>query len=141
MVRIISLLVGATLMVPVASLACGGGSVMSATKSDGTKVGLIISNQQIHASPSWNPEMGEPPLPVSEAYRLVKEWSKSQYSRYDAVDVREIALTEHGCSLAEDVWYYRVDLLPVFDGNRVWGGGNFAAVLMDGTVIGPTELD
>lgn len=58
MVRIISLLVGATLLVPVASLACGGGSVMSATKSDGTKVGLIISSQQIHASPSWNPEMG-----------------------------------------------------------------------------------
>ena len=84
--------------------------------------------------------MGEPPLSVSQAYKRVQQWAKSEYSRYDSVGVREIAISEFSCSLVEDIWYYRIDLVPVFDGNEIWGGGNFAAVLMDGTVVGPTEL-
>jgi hypothetical protein len=30
--------------------------------------------------------------------------------------------------------------VPVMNGNAVYGGGTFAAVLLDGTIIGPTKL-
>ena len=80
-------------------------------------------------------------MSVSEAFRKVQAWSETEYARYDSVSVREIALTKLSCSWVQDLWYYRIDLIPVFDGNQIWGSGNFAAVLMDGTVIGPTKLN
>ncbi|MCP5014606.1 MAG: hypothetical protein GY938_04905 [Ketobacter sp.] len=80
-------------------------------------------------------------MSISEAHRLVMEWSKTEYSKYDSVGVRSIELSTYGCSAVNNRWYYRFDLKPVFDGNEVWGAGNWAAVLMDGTVIGSTEID
>lgn len=114
--------------------------VLSTKKDDGTQIGLFISNEQIKATPEWNPEEGEPPLGVSEAYRLVKDWDKDAYSRYDSVEVDDFTLSKYGCSLVSDRWYYVIDLAPVIDGNKLWGSGNWAAVLLDGTVIGPREF-
>lgn len=130
----------ALIAMPVAAIACGDRAVLSTTKKDGTKVGLVITSEQVESGIKWNPEQGEPPLSISQVYRKVLHWAKAEYSRYDRVEVREIALTKMGCYLVEDFWYYQVDLIPVFDGNEVWGSGNWAAVLMDGTVIGTTEM-
>jgi len=114
--------------------------VLSTEKDDGTKVGLFISMTQIEATPEWNPEDGEPPLSISTAYRLVKDWGNQEYARYDSVKVQGLRLTAYGCSRVSDRWYYVIDLAPVIDGNKLWGSGNWAAVLMDGTVIGPREF-
>lgn len=37
-------------------------------------------------------------------------------------------------------WLHIVSLAPVIDGNRLYGGGYFVGVLMDGTVIPPTKI-
>lgn len=126
--------------IPIVGIACGDSAVLSTTKRDGTKVGLVITSEQIDNGIKWNPEQGEPPLSISQVHRKVQDWAKTEYSRYDRVEIREIALTKLGCSLVEDYWYYRADLIPIFDGNQMWGSGNWAAVLMDGTVIGTTEV-
>lgn len=121
--------------------ACGSGNhpVMSARKDNGTQIGLFISQAQIEQTQAWKPEQGEPPLSVSAAYRTVKEWGRKNYTRYDGVNVRELSLKKYGCSLVSDRWYYVFDLNPVIDGNELWSSGNWAAVLMDGTVIGTRE--
>ncbi|GGC05785.1 hypothetical protein GCM10011352_34980 [Marinobacterium zhoushanense] len=121
------------------SLACGGPPtpVLSTHKDDGTQVGIFISQEQIEQTEEWRPEDGEPPLKVSSAYKIVQEWGRQQYARYDGVNVRELSLKKYGCSDVINRWYYIVDLNPVIDGNGLWGSGNWAAVLMDGTVIGP----
>ncbi|MGQ9427114.1 hypothetical protein ACXYTJ_15430 [Gilvimarinus sp. F26214L] len=123
-----------------AAFACGSDRpVLSTEKEDGTKIGLFISMNQIENTPEWNPQGGEPPLSLSTAYRLVKDWGNQEYARYDSVEVEGLRLTQYGCSRVSDRWYYVIELAPVIDGNRLWGSGNWAAVLMDGTVIGPRE--
>ena len=121
--------------------ACGGGDypVMSTRKDDGTQIGLFISQAQIDRTQAWKPELEEPPLSVSAAYRAAIDWGRQHYTRYDGVNVRELSLNKYNCSLVSDRWYYVFDLNPVIDGNELWSGGNWAAVLMDGTVIGPRE--
>lgn len=121
--------------------ACGSENhpVMSTRKDDGTQIGLFISQAQIERTQAWKPEQGEPPLSFSAAYRTVKEWGRQHYTRYDGVNVRELSLKKYGCSFVSDRWYYVFDLNPVIDGNELWSSGSWAAVLMDGTVIGPRE--
>jgi len=116
--------------------ACGERPVMSTHKKDGTQIGLFISKEQIKNAPKWTPSNGEPPLSITSAYKIIKKWSKDRYKRYDRVVIKEISIKKHGCSVVKDRWYYVFDINPVIDDNELWGGGNWAAVLMNGTVIG-----
>ncbi|MEE8548937.1 MAG: hypothetical protein V3S74_05645 [Alphaproteobacteria bacterium] len=116
---------------------CGRYPVMSTTKEDGTRIGLIIHNEQIEKTPKWSPGEGEPPLPLAQTIAIATKWAKGKYSRYDSVKVWSIDLKEFGCGSLKGHWYYIVHFKPVIDGNTLFGGGNFAAVLMDGTVIEP----
>ena len=88
-------------------------------------------------TPKWSPGEGEPPLPISQVVAIATKWAKGKYTRYDSVKIRSIDLDERGCGSLKGHWYYIVNFTPVIDGNAVFGSGNFAAVLMDGTVIGP----
>lgn len=121
--------------------ACGGETypIMSTHKDDGSKIGLFISRDQIEKTQAWTPGQEEPPLSISTAYNTVKEWGRQHYTRYDDVKVQELSLKKYGCSLVSDRWYYVFSLRPVIDGNELWSSGNWAAVLMDGTVIGSRE--
>lgn len=119
--------------------ACGTHPVLSTEKSDSTNIGLFIDRAAIEATQAWSPKKGEPPLGVSQAYQLAREWARGHYQRYGDVKVREVSLTSYSCSRVQDRWYYVFDLIPVIEGNRAWGSGNWAAVLMDGTVIAPRE--
>jgi len=141
MERFVGALVVMTFLFSGTAAACGNGKypVMSTRKDDGKQIGIFIAQDQMERTQAWKPEQGEPPLSVSAAYRAAKEWGRQHYTRYDDVNVREFSLKKYGCSLVSDRWYYLFDLNPVIDGNELWSSGNWAAVLMDGTVIGPRE--
>jgi hypothetical protein len=66
-------------------------------------------------------------------------WAKANYTRYDDVKVREISLTKYSCYTSADRWYYTFDLIPMVDGNELFGTGNWVAVLMNGRVVAPTR--
>lgn len=108
-------------------------------KDDGSRVGLFISNEQFAATPVWHPRDGEPPVSLSDAYSLVTEWARTAYPKYDRAEVREIALQSQFCVHENRRWYYHFEFTLIFDGKYVAGTGNWAAVLMDGSVIGATE--
>ncbi|HEY8519566.1 MAG TPA: hypothetical protein VIN61_05770 [Gammaproteobacteria bacterium] len=40
---------------------------------------------------------------------------------------------------APDRWYYFFELTPVIDGNELWSGGNWVAVLLNGRTIAPIK--
>ena len=131
-------------LVFVSPTACGCGGeypIISSVKDDGTKIGLVVPDSAIKAAPSWKPEDGEPPLSISAARDAVLEWSKTKYSRYDSVKISEISLKSTGGCSRSDHWLYVFDLRPVIDGSALWGTGNWAAVLMDGTVTGTKEME
>jgi hypothetical protein len=117
---------------------CGKMSVMSVTEETGQTIELILDSAAIEKAPTWSPGAGNPPLPVSRAVEIANAWAKSRYARFDSVEIREISLKSLGCSSPKG-WYYVFDFVPVIDGNRAYGSGNWAAVLMDGTVVGATR--
>ena len=117
---------------------CGSQAMMTMTKADGSKLGLFIPFAQISSSPPWTPETGEPPLALSKAVQLATEWAKKEYKRFDGVQVRSINVTAYGCPAPKDRWYYTVHFAPIMDTIPLLVPGYFVAVLMDGTIIGPT---
>jgi hypothetical protein len=119
---------------------CGDHPVMTAMKDDGTAIGIVISEEQRKRSPTWNIESGEPPLSISKAVAAAKAWGKKTYTRYDDVRIHSVSLSPIGCFSVKDKWYYLVNFSPIIDGNSVYGSGYFAAVLMDGTVVGPVPV-
>ena len=121
---------------------CGSHAVMRTTRDDGTKIGIVISDAQLAKAPSWSPTKGEPPLSIAQVVKISSGWAKNHFKRFDSVEIRSIRLSEVGCFSGNRTqsWYYLVDFTPVIDGGRVYSGGHFAAVLLDGSVVGPTEL-
>jgi hypothetical protein len=119
---------------------CGSQSMMTISKADGSKLGLFISPAQISNSPAWTPESGEPPLPLSKAVHLATEWAKREYKRFDGVQARAVNLGTYGCPTPKDRWYYTIHFSPIMDTVSLLVPGYFVAVLMDGTVIGPTPV-
>lgn len=119
---------------------CGTRTVMSTTRDDGTKIGIVISDAQFSRAPSWSPEKGEPPLSIAQVIKVSLSWAKQTYKRFDSVQIQGISLSEVGCNPGERSWYYLVHFAPIMDGSRIFSGGYFAGVLMDGTVVGPVQI-
>jgi len=118
---------------------CGKSSVYGTTDEKGRKIELVLDSVAVQRGPGWSPGTNkEPPLSIAKASRIALAWAKGKYTRYDSVEIREISLVPYSCSMSQDHWYYRIEFTPVIDGNRAFGMGNFAAVLMDGSVVGPT---
>ena len=121
--------------------ACGEHPIISYTKDDGTRMGLVIPESELSGTPEWDITQGEPPLSITTARDAVLSWAKEKYARYDSVKISAVSLREaSGCHSIKARWIYVFDLQPVIDDNALWGSGNWAAVLMDGTVIGTREV-
>jgi hypothetical protein len=118
------------------AVACGNSVVMSTTGEDGRTIELVIDYAVAQKTPEWAPGRGDPPLSVARASEIAQEWAEQKYARFDGVEIREIMLSALGCTSSEDHWFYTFDFTPVMEGQRMYGIGNWAAVLMDGTVIG-----
>lgn len=118
---------------------CGKTSVMSSTDENGSKVELILDSAAVEKAPQWSPGAGEPPLSLTRAIEVASAWAKEKYARFDGVEIREISLTSLGCATSSKHWYYVFDFTPIMGGNRMFGGGNWGAVLMDGAVVGATR--
>jgi hypothetical protein len=109
------------------------------TEDNGKRIELVLDGAAVAKTQAWTPTSGEPPLSVSKAAAAALAWAKVRYERYDTVKITELSLKEFSCFSLLDRWYYHVEFSPIIDGNRLFGPGNWAAVLMDGTVVGPKE--
>ncbi len=126
-------------LLPAKTLLACDGALVSTRTDDGKRIALKVSEEEIQAAPKWKISDGEPPLSVTQAYQAAMEWAKEKYKRYDSVKVWSLALKGYNCSTHRDRWLYIVEFQPIIDGNHLYGSGNWAAILMDGKVIGPIE--
>jgi hypothetical protein len=123
----------------IAYAACLGLPVVTTQLDDGSKVGIVVKEAQFKKAPAWAPNKGEPPLSISTVVAAADKWAKTAYASYDSVRIHSVNLTEFGCNDDPRYWYYRVDFFPMKNGRPVFGG-DYIAVLLDGTVIGPTKI-
>ena len=123
------------------TFACGDRPIYSTTDENGSTVGLFLSDSDFANVPNWNPGEGEPPLSISSAVSHALSWATSRYSKYDSVKVSGISMAWYRCSARPAMWYYKIDLTPIIDGNDVRDSGAWVAVLFDGKTIGPREVN
>lgn len=138
MTRIAFFLVLTLNVIPASAGRCEDFPIYSVQDMDGIKHFIIISSDKVEKTPSWKPGSGEPPLGVSGAISNALAWAKKTYARFDDVLVEDIEIRRYGCA-SENRWYYVVKFAPVIEGNSIRGIGYFAAVLMDGSVVGPQK--
>lgn len=113
--------------------------VITTKVHDGTTIGVFISEAQFKRAPTWSPGHRDPPLSIAKVVEISEKWSKTQYQGYESARIQTISLSEFGCFGEAKYWYYTVHFVPVKDGKPSLGG-HFAAVLFDGTLIGPTKV-
>lgn len=138
MSRLAILFVLALGVAPAFAGSCEDFPIYSVRDMDGTQHAIVVSGKKIENTPSWTPGSGEPPLSLSDAISKALAWAKKTYTRFDNVLIEDIEVRRYGCS-SQNRWYYLVAFAPVIEGGSVRGIGYFAAVLMDGTVIGPQK--
>ena len=119
-------------------------TAMATRSADGTEVSLVISEEDISSTSPWNPEEGEPPLAMSDAYALAMSWARPSYADYDGVEIHRVLLAKFRCRAGgatrlTDHWYYVFDFALVRDGKPTLEVGQWVAVLMDGRVVTPTR--
>ena len=119
---------------------CGKRAVISMKGADGVTMGIRISEAQFEKAPPWSPGHGEPPLSISRVVQIAENWAKTRYRGFDSAKIHNVSLTEFGCADERKHWYYLVQFLPIKDGKSTFSG-DFAAVLLDGTLVGPSKLD
>ena len=109
--------------------------VMSTTLDSGEERTLVIDSSALERTPKWTPGSGNPPLSVAKATEIALWWSKKHFARFDSAEIKSITLSNPGCFSTSKHWFYVFEFEPVLAGNRMYRPGNWAAVLMDGSII------
>ena len=124
-----------------AALACNGDATYTSTNGAGVKTALFLTEDHFLGAPTWTPGAGEPPLTVGRAVSIALDWAGRSLPKYDGVKFRDLQLITYQCRRGQPRWYYRIDYLPIFDGNEVYGARGWLAVLMDGSVVEPRVIE
>lgn len=107
---------------------------------DGTVVRIFTLDEQINDTTAWDmKESSTPPLPLAKALRIAQAWASKNYKGFDEMRISRISLNERRCGFSRGRWFYVFDFDPVKAGNVQLGTEHFVAVLMDGTVIPPSD--
>jgi hypothetical protein len=107
---------------------------------DGSMIRIFALDEQIDGTKAWEmDEKSDPPLALSRALKIARNWAAKNYPQFDEVRIGRISLNQRRCGFSRDQWFYVFDFDPLQDGNLQLGTEHFVAILMDGTVIPPNE--
>jgi hypothetical protein len=96
---------------------------------NGKTATYIVSTTDLNNSPEWN-GTGEPPLSISTAISLAKDWLKKQYPEFKNFKVRDVSLTCVGEWNIENRWYYNVSFWATTVVGKVEESNNFDKILL-----------
>jgi hypothetical protein len=119
---------------------CGEFAVVSTVNAQGEKVGIVLTKNMIERTPSWSPTEGEPLVSVSRASLKLLEWLGRSYPEYDGYRINSISLKSYECTGYHDKWYYFFEFSFIKNESEMFGAANWAAILMDETVVGVTKV-
>jgi hypothetical protein len=110
------------------------------TDSDGIKFKYAVAESAIVKTPEWTGSNDSPPLQISKAVIIAKDWVKKKNPKLDDFQVSKIHIQRIGCSSIKNRWYYEIDFQGILDGRTLFGPDYIAKVLMDGTIIEPVII-
>lgn len=98
---------------------------------DNHKVVVFLRDEDIAASPRWQPVDGGPPLTIAAMLEQVNHWIGKD-AQLAGAEVYEIELKPIQQHKQEQRWYYLVQLHSLQDGKHV---NHYVAVLFNGKVV------
>lgn len=121
------------------SLACDDKPVYVERLVDGRTFAIFMERTQVEQSPVWKDE-GMSEMTWMAASKYLAKWADERYKHYDEWKYFQIRIEGFECPELAQHRFYLFHLVVIKDGKKTIGREHFAAVLLDGTVFGPTEI-
>lgn len=121
------------------ALACDEKPVYVESLADGRTFAIFMETAQVNQSPRWSDE-GMPAMTWMAATKFLSRWASEKYKNYDDWKYYQISIRSFECAELSQHRFYLFHLVVTKDGVKTFGRQHFAAVLLDGTVVGPTEM-
>lgn len=129
----------ALFLLPLAALAGDNLTLFSERGAKATYT-WAVPLARLQQTPAWRAASGTPPpLAIAQAVAIATrqlEAANPAFKRYDVLSISLVAASWRGDQPA-DRWYYRIALVPVIDGNRLYRLRYVAVELLDGTLVEP----
>jgi len=98
---------------------------------DNQKLVIFIANEDIAASPQWQPAQGGPPVSIAAALEQARSWIEHEPplkgARIHEIELKLIHEHEH-----ENRWYYLLQLRTEKDGKI---SAHYIAILFNGKIV------
>jgi hypothetical protein len=104
---------------------------------DGKMMEYSIPGKRVEKLPKWNHSQPIIPLPVHTATSKALAWMKIRNPKIESFEPYRIELVKVQSTGINDLWYYTVSFSGNVGGQRMFGGGLQAIVLMDGSIVEP----
>ena len=117
----------------------------TANGQNGTRYVFEIPLDRAERLPRWDQRISlEPPLSMLEARKAAEAWFRIRAPEIRAFELVSLSLSravqrpQGGACGAAGCWFYRMSFDPVVADRRLFGGGDFTAVvLLDGSIVEP----
>lgn len=106
---------------------------------DGRKFAIFMTRDQVKKSPLWD-DNAFPAMTWMSASDFLIKWARKKYKNYKEVKFYQVQIEGFPCPELNQHRFYLFQLYLAEEGKECYGGEHFGAVLLDGTVIGPTEI-
>ncbi len=98
---------------------------------DNQRLVVFLHDEDIEASPAWQPADGGPPLTIADVLEHTQAWIAND-PRLSGAEVHEIELKPIHQHKQDHRWYYLVQLRTMHDGKSKT---SYTAVLFNGKVV------
>jgi hypothetical protein len=107
---------------------------------NGKTTEYLTTQNVLEKCPEWTLDK-EPPLPIQKAVKIAEEHIKVKYPQFTSFKIIHIALSPVYNSKYRNRWYYDISVQAVANLGGVSASSHFnVIVLMDGTIVEPTEV-
>jgi hypothetical protein len=106
-------------------------------QNEGKVLDYSISQARADKLPKWDPTQPTVPLQINEAVAKAQAWIEKKNPRIDSFVPNRIELGRVSYGRFFGLWYYTVGFDGVVGGQRMYGWGLQAVVLMDGSIVEP----
>ena len=107
------------------------------TQNEGRVLAYSISQGRANRLPKWDLAQPTIPLQIHEAVAKAQAWVKKKNPKIESLIPNRIDLGRVSYGRFLGLWYYEVGFDGVVGGQRLYGWGLQAVVLMDGSIVEP----
>jgi len=106
---------------------------------DGRMFEYTVTKAKFETLPAWVPEKAPPPLAISRALEIAEKTTRVEHPEFTDFMVSTISFQQVGSHSGQNRWFYTINMYPKANGEFSYDSQVTVVVLMDGTVVKPTE--